>query len=277
MEFNNVPEPVIQNPWSQVQAFIEQRDSAALVEVLDKLSSGEVARVFTRLDEEDCQELLALLEPEDAADLIEELVDAQGADIIEDLPVGQAAEIVDEMESDYRADLLGEMDEEDVEAILQQMDPEEALDARKLLEYEDDTAGGIMVTDFVVYSMDTMVGEVISDMRENAERYSDYGVQYAYVESRNGVLIGVLRLRDLLLSPAHCPVQDIMIVNPLYFLADTPLEDLNQFFDRYTFWSVPVTNAEGQMLGVVRRADVEEAAGEEQGRSFLAFQWYCGR
>jgi len=263
-------------PWREIQALVEQQRASDLLALLDTLSPGEVARALTRLNDEERQRLLILLEPEEAADLLEGLVEAQGADIIEDMPAVQAAAIVDEMESDHRADLLGEMDEDDAEAILRRMDPEEAEDARNLLRYDEDTAGGVMVTDFAVYPQDSRVGDVIKDMRENAEVYSDYGVQYAYVQSERGTLIGVLRLRDLLLAPAQRPIREIMVANPIYVLADTSVDELDHFFDRYPFWCVPVTDEDGHMVGVVRRADAEEAAGEEQERVFLRFSGIIG-
>jgi magnesium transporter len=263
-------------PWKQITDLVKAESGAALHAYLDTLSSGDVARAMTRLEEAEQHQVLVLLGPDEAADLIEELADAQAADIIEDLPVQEAAAIVAEMESDERADLLGEMEPEDAEAILQQMDPEEAEDARLLLRYDEETAGGVMVTEFVVYRENTLVREVVEDLRSNAERYADYGVHYAYVQSQRGTLVGVVRFRDLLLSPPDVPLQSIMIVNPIYVLAETPLEELDDFFDRYSFFNVPVTDEEGRMVGVVRRADMEQAVGEAQERAFLKFSGIIG-
>lgn len=262
--------------WDTLEALVEKGSSGDLHDFLDTLSSFEVARAISRLNESDQADLLTMLEPEDAADLIEELSDAQGADLMEDLSAEQAAAIVDEMESDERADLLGEMDEEDAEAILQRMDPEEAEEARQLLEYAPDTAGGLMVTEFVVYAQDLTVGDVLEDLGTNAEAYSDYGVQYAYVSSKTGTLVGVLRLRDLVLSPNDKPVREVMIVNPVSVLANTPLEELEQSFDRYQFSGLPVVAPEGEIVGVVQRADVEEAHSEQTERTFMRFSGIIG-
>jgi len=262
--------------WIAIQELLECRDVPALSELLDALSPGEVARALTRLDDDERAALLSLLEPEEAADLVEELADAHGADIIEELPTHHAAAILDEMESHHRADVLGEMDEEDAEEILRVMDPEEAEDARKLLEFDENTAGGIMATEFASYPQETLVADVIKDLQTNAEEYSDYGVQYAYAESDQGRLVGVVRLRDLILSHQDRPIRDIMIVNPVYVLADMSLDDLGSFFDRFTFWVVPVTDEDGKMIGLVRRADVEEAMEEEQERTLLRYSGIIG-
>ncbi len=271
-----MPERDATEPWKRITALVEERNTGELQTLLEELPPSVVARALTLMDDEDRHGLLTLLEPEEAADLIEELSDAQGADILEDLPAADAAAIVEEMESHERADLLAELDEEDAEAILREMDPEEAEDARHLLTYEENTAGGIMMTEFAAYREETTVREVIKDLRDNAEMYTEHGLQYAYVESAHGTLIGVLRLRDLLFVPPDTPLKNIMIVNPICVLSSTSLDEMDDFFDRYPFFNVPVTDEEGHLVGVARRSDMEEAIGEEQERTFLRFSGIIG-
>lgn len=263
-------------PWTQLESLIDKRDIAELHAYLDTLTPADVARAISRLDESDQGELLALLEPEDAAHLIEELSDIQGAEIIEDLPAERAALIIEELDSDHRVDLLGELAQRDAEAILQRMDPEEADEARTLMEHGRDTAGGLMVTEFVVYPQNLKVGDVLNDLRTNAEAYSDYGVQYAYVCSETGTLVGVLRLRDLVLSPNETPLSKVMIANPVSVLVDTPLEELEQLFDRYQFSGLPAIESDGGIVGVVQRVDIEEALSERTERSFMRFSGIIG-
>lgn len=271
-----MPDERTKEPWKAIEALIRDRRGHELEAFLEELTPAEVARAISRLEETDQARLLTLLEPEDAADLIEELPRAQGADLIEDLPVERAAAIVDEMDSDDRADTLGELERGDAEAILQKMDPEEAKEARQLLAYDPHTAGGIMVTEFVVYPQHLSVGDVLDDLRTNAEAYSDYGVQYAYVESENKTLIGVLRLRDLVLSPNDRRIEKVMIVNPISVLASSTLENLEQYFDRYMFSGLPVMEDDGRIVGVVQRADVEEAHSEMSERTFMRFSGIIG-
>ena len=259
------------NPWEVIREYTLTEDKDKLLAFLEELPPGDTARAFSRLDEEECNNAFRLLGPEDAADIIEELADALGADILEDLPIHEAASIIEEMESDRRADVLGELDEEDAEAILNQMDPEEAEDARELLQYSDDTAGGIMITEYLAYPDSTTIIEVQEDLRKKAESNSDYGVQYAYVESKEGKLVGVLRLRDLFFAPANTPIRTIMIANPIFVFTSTTLDELDDLLERYPFWGLPVVDDSGVLVGIVLRADVVEAWGEVQGRSLLRF------
>ena len=263
-------------PWKELERLIALEDAEKIDAYLDTLSPSEIARSVSRLEEDIQAGLLTVMDPEDAADLIEELPDAQGVDLIEDLPVERAAAIIDEMDSDHRADLLGDLDEADVEAILSRMDPDEATEARELLKYDHETAGGIMITEYVVYTEDSTVGDVLNDLRTNAEDYSDYSIQYAYVKSEAGALMGVLRLRDLVLSTDSRPIREIMIVNPVSVLDSTKLDDLEHLIDRYPFSGLPVVNRAGKLVGVVMRADVEEAHSERTDRSFMRFSGIIG-
>jgi magnesium transporter len=259
------------NPWEAIRDHLLVGEKNALLAFLKELPPGDTARAFSRLDEEECNRVFRLLGPEDSADIIEELADALGADILEDLPIHEAASIIEEMDSDRRADVLAELDEEDAEAILRQMDPEEAEDARGLLKHDTDTAGGIMMTEFLAYPDSATVIEVQEDLRKKADTSSDYGVQYAYVESKEGKLLGVLRLRDLFFAPANTPIRSIMIANPIFVFTHTTLDELDDLLERYPFWGLPVVDESGVLVGIVLRADVVEAWGEVQGRSLLRY------
>lgn len=258
-------------PWEIIREHIQSKNAEELSTFLENLPPGATARAFSRLDEDERNQVLLLLEPEDAADIIEEMADAQGADILEDLPVDEAASIFEEMESDRRADILAELDEDDAEAILQQMDPEEAKDARDLLQYAPDTAGGIMVTEFFVFQEDATVAQVQGELHRRSETHPDVGVQYVYVESARNALVGVLRLRDLFFAGLNTPIRSLMIANPIFVFTNTPLDELDDIFERYPFWGLPVVDESGVLQGVVRQADVVEAWGEQQGRTLLRF------
>lgn len=271
-----MPREVTKEPWKVIAEILTGNDPERLDEYLDSLTPSDVARAISRLDEDAQARLLTLLEPHDAADLLEELSDEQGADILEDLPAHRAAAIVEHMTSDERADVLGELDHEDAEAILSKMDPEEAEDARHLLTYPADTAGGIMVTEFLAYPMTMKISELVADMHQNAKEYADYLVQYVYAVNESGTLIGVVPLRDLVLSREDDKLASIMIPNPLYVFTDTPLDEISQIFDRYVFVGIPVVDDSGRMVGVVRRSDAEQALGERADRALLQFSGIIG-
>ena len=265
-----------QEPWERLGEILTASDPHALLTYLNTLSPGEIARTLSRLSEEDQVRVFTLLTPEDGADILEELSEAQAADLIEDLPVTQAAAILDELPSDEQVDLLGELDAHDAAAILREMAPAEAEDVRQLSQYPADSAGGLMITEYLAYPDDARVADVLDDLRAHAEAYATYDVQYAYITSPAGVLVGVLRLRDLLLSAATTPVRTLLIANPLRARVDATLDELRQFFDRHAFFGVPVTDGASRLVGVVRRADVEEAVGDRADQTLLKVSGIVG-
>ncbi|UCF41416.1 MAG: magnesium transporter [Gemmatimonadota bacterium] len=271
-----MPEHLTHESWERLSELLRVGDPDDVHAFLDVLPAGETARAVSRLSDQDQRSLLLLLGPTAAAELFELLSGAQVVSLIEDLPADEAAAIVDALPSNEQADLLGDLGKSDATAILDEMAPAEAAGAMRLLQYEPDTAGGVMITEYVAYPVHATVGDVVTDLREHGERYSDYEIQYVYIVDGRGCLVGVLRLRDLLLPKAATPVGSLMIREPLHVPVDMPLEDLKGFFDEHPFVGVPVTDADGRLVGVVRRAGVEAAMGQRATQAFLAVSGLVG-
>ncbi|MGD9648839.1 MAG: magnesium transporter [Pirellulales bacterium] len=265
-----------QEPWNELADLVETGTAQEIKQFLDDLPHRDVALVMSRLSEQ--QQILAVsaLAPEDAAHVASQLPPPQRVELIECLRPATAAAILDELPSDEQADLIGDLDAERARAILEHMQPEEAADARALSGYADDVAGGLMVTEYLVYPQHYRVRDVIEDMRQHADAYRDYQVQYAYVCGAKGRLTGVLQLRDLLLADPRRPIADIMISRPLSVSSETSLDDLAAFFDRYDFLGVPVIDAKGTLLGIAQKSAVEEALGDRYGDDFLKTQGIVG-
>jgi magnesium transporter len=255
--------------WEQLEALLARADGDRLCAFLGTLPPGETARAVSRLSRGNQEQLLTVLSPRQAADLIVELPQAQAAELLGAVPPDRAAAVLGRLPSDERADLLGELDADRSGAILVSLAPEAAEGARRLAQYPPETAGGLMTTEYLAYPETARVEDIIADLRRHAEQYSRYEVQYAYITSPAGKLVGVLRLRDLLLSPPEAPVTSVMVAEPLRLRAGDRLDELARFFDRHPFFGAPVADEEGLLLGVVLRADAEEALGERAERRFL--------
>jgi len=268
------PESPQDDPWVTLREIVGQESPADLEQFLETLPVGEIGRAVSRLNDEDQVKLLTTLSAEKAADLVDEVSDVQAVELMQLLPAPEAAAILQELESDQQADILAELSDENVEAILGEMQPDEAANARRLVAHDPDTAGGLMLTELLCFGTDLCVRDVLEDLRENNELYSDYDVQYAYVVHRDsgrrpgpgglgfGRLAGVLRMRDLLLNSPHTPIRQLMISDPLAVPVTASLNDLAEILDRHHFLGIPVVDADHQLLGVVRRHDVEEALTE---------------
>jgi magnesium transporter len=117
---------------------------------------------------------------------------------------------------------------------------------------------------------------MLRDLRANNDAYQDYDVQYVYIISYQGQLRGVVRLRDLVMTPGYKQAQQIMIQDPLHVVVTTELEELESLFDKYGFYALPVVDEQQRLTGVVRRSSVEEALTDRSSRSLLKFGGIIG-
>ncbi|MCC6681067.1 MAG: magnesium transporter [Phycisphaeraceae bacterium] len=265
--------------WQQLAEVIDSGNAEYLCNFLHLLPPEDTAYTIARLDEDHQTRMLEMLthaDPELAADLLEHFADGHAADMLEELKPETAAAIVDAMDSDEQTDVLAELHEDDAAAILDKMAPEEAADARKRLAYDEDTAGGLMITEVLVFPKDCTVESAVSDLRHKAESNQDFESRYIYVVGDAGRFIGVVPMRRLVLSPRDKPLTQLMVGDPLTVHVNTPLNDLDDLFDRVPFSALPVLDDAASLVGVVQRAKVEEALGERSDEQLAKFGGIIG-
>ncbi len=267
-----MPTETDSHPWERLEQLAETRDPAGLLHEIEMLGVRESARALARCTEEQRDKILTTLDATDAAALVEELAGALGAPLLEHLPPEEAAHILDETPSNKRADLLHELPPDKVEAILAHMAPDNAREARRLVRYSPECAGGLMITEFLAYPSTMTTQQVVEDMRARSDEYRNYTIQYTFVIGEDGGLVGVLPLRDLLLAPSKRPIGEMMIREPLFVFDDDHLDQLAEFFEEHDFLGVPVTDRERRLVGVVRRDAVREALGERAQSDYLKAQ-----
>ncbi len=249
---------------------IEERDGSRALEAIQPLDWEDQRRAVSRLNGEDSETLFQILEATDAAELLSHLSEAQAVEIIEELSAAEAADILGELPSEQSSNLLRELHEDDAAEIIGKLaDLDDQAELRKRLEYTDGCAGSLLKGNPVTFQDTSSVGEVLSDLGEHAEDYSDRDVQYLYVLDASSILVGVLRLRDLVLSRRDISVSSLMIKEPLTVLDTMPLEDLAELFEMKKFFGLPVVDSEGRLLGVVPRDAVVHETAEDQAEMFL--------
>ncbi len=264
------------SPWDTISKLIAEKDNTELTRYIETLSPSETARAISRLDEEEQHLLFSLLKPEDAADMIEDIPNEQAADLVEDMPSEQAAAIMEEMTSDHIVDVLGEMDEDASKAILEKMQLEDAKEARMMLKYPADCAGGLMISEFLSYKIDNTIQYVLDDLQTNRSKYADYNVQYFYVNNKEGKLAGVLRINDLLFPAREKQLSDIMIPSPKKVSDKASIKELREFFEDHHLFGAPVVNDNGELVGVVLPGAVEEAISKQKTKNFLRISGIIG-
>ncbi len=265
-----------EKPWEHLEELITAKDADQIRAFLDSTNPADTALAISRIDDDLVNELMALLSPDDAAELIEDLSDTQAAEIMEDLEPSQAAAILEELDSDHVVDILGEMDSDDANAIIGQMNPEDAEEARQFLTYDEDTAGGLMISEFLDYRSNQTVQDVLDDLQTNREEYAEYDVQYIYITDSAGQLEGVLRMRDLLFPQRSTTLAKLMIRNPYKITATAPLDELRNFFEEHNLFGAPVVDPNNRLVGIVMPEAVEDARQKKSVNQFLGLSGIIG-
>ena len=230
-------------------------------QALSTLHPADVAHIVEQLAPRDRTGILAALDDERAADVLEELAADDQVDILEALPPEKAADILEEMGPDEAADLVADLSEERQEQLLGLMQPKEASGVRELLAYGEETAGGLMTTDFFTVTPQMTAEQVIERLRElhpDADQ-----VYYLYVTDADGMLVGTITLRGLIVASPDTPVRDFMRPDPISVALDLDAEQVGAAIARYNLLALPVVDADGRMQGIVTVDDAfERALGE---------------
>jgi magnesium transporter len=228
---------------------------------LGTLHPADVAHIVEQLAPRDRAGILAALDDERAADVLEELAADDQVDILEALSPEKAADILEEMGPDEAADLVADLSEERQEQLLGLMEPDEASDVRELLAYGEETAGGLMTTDFITVTPEMTAEQVIDRLRElhpDADQ-----VYYLYVTDADGLLVGTITLRGLIVARPETEVREFMRPEPISVAVDLDAEQVGAAIARYNLLALPVVDPDGRLQGIVTVDDaLERALGE---------------
>lgn len=253
-----------------LQHAVENSDSQQVAEIIDSISSHEALRYASKMEPEDRDQLVTMLEPGVAAELIEEAPAELAVAMVQDLNSSVAAKIMEELHTDTQADIVQELKLEDSEAILQAMDAEAAAGVRKLLQYEPDTAGGLMELNVFSFLVSDTVGAVFKRLLQD-EGFERHRGQHPYVVDEAGKLVGVVSLRDILRSKRSVALKDIMH-KPISVRTETTQDELVELFDENPFLGMPVVDELDVLIGAVSRIELAEAALERAGHESLSRQ-----
>ena len=216
---------------------------------LAELHPADLATIIDQLAPRDRAGVLASLDDEAVADAIEEMEPDTQVEVLEDLAPERAADILEEMSPDDAADLVADLSDETRDEILALMESEEKAEVQELLAYPEDTAGGIMTTEFVAVPADLTAAETIDRLRElepDAET-----IYYVYVVDDEERLVGVLSLRDLIVAQPDARIADAMIDEPVAVGVLADEDEVAEVVAHYNLLAVPVVDDEGRLVGIV--------------------------
>jgi magnesium transporter len=251
---------------AQIDATLERIRAALVADRLDdaiealvRLHPVDRADAFSDLDDQVQAVILPQLDIDDTADLLEELDDQEAADVAETLSPRFLANILDAMEPDEAADVLGDLPPERAAQALARM--EEPEDVLQLLGYPDETAGGLMTTSLITLKQGITTGQAIEYLRRTPPG-SDTPY-YLYVIDKDRKLLGVVGLRDLVVSRPQTPIEQIMDPNVIFAKTDMDQEDAARIMVRYDLAAMPVVDDHHVLWGMITYDDLMDVLEDE--------------
>jgi len=244
-EFANVVEP---DPLRRLRLNIsydklEEMHPADLADIVEDLAPAEREAIFDSIDSEA------------AADALSEVEDPKmQASILESLEPEKAADIVEEMAPDEAADILSELEEATSEEILDEMDSAPKTEVRELLEFADDTAGGLMNTEYVVLHDHATVSDAMAALKGNEDLLETLNTLFLIDEEER--LTAAIPLARLFLAAAESRLKELASETLIQVTVDETQDRVTEFFDKYNLLTLPVVDDEGKLAGVITADDI---------------------
>jgi magnesium transporter len=243
-EFCNILEP---DPQRRLRLNISNRllehmHPADLADIVEELSPQDREAIFENIDSEVAAEALSEVDP-----------DIQ-ASILESLETEKAAEIVEEMAPDEAADVLAELEEETSEEILEEMQHQPKAEVRELLEFEEDTAGGMMNTEYVALNEHATVGDALNALRSNEELLENLNTLFLIDEKEH--LKATVPLARLFLHEGTTPLLLLANGPPIEVPVTEHQDRITELFDKYNLLALPVVDEHNKLTGVITADDI---------------------
>jgi len=238
----------------QLREALMRDDWNSAVNLVEALRPPDQAELFSELPETLQDELLERLNPEDSADIMEELDDEDAAELAQRLDSEELVRILNKMEPDEAADLLGDIPPAQVDQALSAI--EDAAEILPLLEYHDDSAGGLMTSADVILHQDLTAREALDHLRTVAPDAET--VYYLFVVDDDVCLVGVVSLRELVLCPPERLIQTVMDQDVITIPVEADQEQAARLMARYDLLAMPVVDDQNHLLGIITHDDLVE-------------------
>lgn len=250
-----------------LEMLIEKKDDHAIIELLAEEHTADIAEIIDELEFDDTTYLFKLLDSEKTAEVLLELDEYDRAKILEILSAKEIAQKIDEMDTDDAADILGELSVERKSKVLSKIEDEEhAKDIADLLQYHEDTAGGLMAKELVKVNENWTVPTCVRKMRSQAQEVTR--VHSIYVVDDNNVLKGRLSLKDLLVAPASAIISDVAIPKVDYVNVNEKSDEVARIMQKYDLDAIPVVDDDMRLLGRITIDDILDVITEEADKDY---------
>jgi len=238
-----------------------EADRLALKQKLQAYHPADIAEALEDLSDETKRTILLSLEVDQRVQVLDEVAEHHVDEFVEESPVAELAQMVDAMPADEAADILEHMDDKKAEEIIAQLEPEHAEEVRELREYEPDSAGGIMTTEFFAVPPDITVAEILRRLRE--EHGEVETVHEIFVCREDKKLRGIIRVADLLAADPTKAAESLMDAAPITIGPFADQEICVRYMQKYDLVVLPVVDLGRRLLGIITHDDILEVMHEE--------------
>ncbi len=252
-----------------LEEFLIQNDDEKIREFIENVHPADIAEVLVDLEDDDQIRLFTLLPWDMATDVLEDINSETFSRLIRALPIEQKVIVLDMMSSDDMVDKLGELSEIRQLEIMSFLNDEDADDVKALLVYDEDTAGGIMTKDYISVLQDITCFEAIDVLREEAPDAET--IYYVFVTDHQGHLVGVISLRELIVSKPDQLIEEIMSPNIISVNVNEDQEEVAKDVSKYDLLAIPVVDDENTLLGIITVDDVIDVIEDEATEDILKF------
>ena len=244
-------------PWDYV-GLVEPQSAQIRLKVhqqLARLHPADIADIIEDLGRVDRKELVSLLDTETAAQALSEVEPPVQATVVEDMQVDKAADLLEEMQPDEAADILGDLSEERSKALLNAMEKDDAEEVGELLNFDEDTAGGLMTTEFFRADPGWTVGQTLAALRD-ADPDLLGEMDEIPLTDAGGRLVGIVPLVRLIRYGSDEPVTSAMRRDARAVLSSAPLKEVVERFEKYHLRGLAVVDEFGSLIGLITIEDL---------------------
>ncbi|MCD4818776.1 MAG: magnesium transporter [Candidatus Cloacimonetes bacterium] len=241
--------------------YLENDSKSDLRSYLMNSHPADVAQIINNLPSEYQLNTFSLLETEIASDVLSELYDEIREMILEEIQQEKLVEIIDEMETDEATDILNELEDEVSNEVLKHIDQEDSQSIKQLLNYDEETAGGLMQTEIIAIHENWQRDQMIDYIRDN---YQDVeNIHYAFVVDDEEKLIGILEMTRLLVAKSHKMAKELMDKDVISAKVNLDQELVANIFRKYDIYILPVVDDENHLLGRITVDDIIDVIDDE--------------
>lgn len=249
------------NEHLNIKVALQQDEIEQFRTIFLDLHPYDQALFYMELSKEERMKIYSYLSPLEVANLMEHIDLYDTEEFILEMDPRFSSAVLAEMATDDAVDVLNEMEKDKVASFLTIMDEESANEIKKLLHYEEKTAGSIMTTEYVAINKSQTVKETLEQLKRDAPEAET--IYYLYVVDEDKHLVGVLSLRDLIISDEDTRIEDIMGENVVYVSVGKDQEEVAQMIRDYDFLALPVVDFRKHLLGIITVDDILDVMDEE--------------